>query len=134
MVSPGLLEKHYSPRAPLTLYEGPLAPLAAIRDAAAARAAGRRIGLLLASDDPGGPEGPPLLEQEARALEHAHMEYVGPTRNPALVAANLYAALRRLDAHNLDAIYARGIDSPDGLAVAICDRLRRAAAGRIVRT
>jgi L-threonylcarbamoyladenylate synthase len=133
MPSPGLLEKHYSPRATLTLYEGATALAKLIRDAAIAAQAGQRIGLLLASDDPGGPDGPPLDDRDRVALERAYTEYVGSSRDLAAVASRLYASLRALDALGLDAIYARGFGGDDGLAVAIEDRLRRAAAGRVVR-
>ncbi len=51
--SPGLLTRHYSPRAPLTLYEGPSGPALErlAHDAREARAAGRRVGVLVADDD-----------------------------------------------------------------------------------
>lgn len=102
--SPGLLAKHYSPRAPLTLYEGSeAAVLDRIgRDVAAAQAAGRRVGLLAPDDD------------------------------PAAMAARLYAALRDFDADGVDEIFARLPAASDGMSQAIADRLRRAAAGRIV--
>ena len=53
MPSPGLLAKHYSPRAPLTLYEGPDDRVRArlLDDAGAQLSAGRRVGLLLARGD-----------------------------------------------------------------------------------
>ena len=58
MPSPGLLEKHYSPRTPLTLFEGP-APLAALIAATQeAQAKGQTVGLLVAD--------PPGLAQHAR--------------------------------------------------------------------
>ena len=120
-ISPGLLEKHYAPRTPMTVYEGTDMIAALFRDAAAAIAAGQRVGLLLASDDPEAPPG-------------AEVEYVGSSRALSQVASRLYAALRALDARELDAIYARGFDGETGLAVAIRDRLRRAAAGRVVVT
>jgi L-threonylcarbamoyladenylate synthase len=103
--SPGLLDRHYSPRAPLTLYEGPLeSVLGRIRmDVQGAEAAGRRVGLLVPDDD------------------------------AAVTAARLYATLRALDASGVDEIFARLPPSRDGLAEAVADRLRRAAAGRIVR-
>ena len=120
--SPGLLTRHYSPRAPLTLYEGPagaaLERLA--HDARLARAAGRRVGVLLADDDllPGlDVIRPPL----------------GAARDAAAIAARLYAALRELDAAGVDEILARALPALDGLGPAIGDRLRRAAAGRVVR-
>ena len=102
--SPGLLDKHYSPRAPLTLYVGAPARVAErIRtDADAAGAAGRRVGLLV------------------------------PDADPAVMAARLYAALRDFDAAGVDDIFASLPPSADGLSPAVADRLRRAAAGRIV--
>jgi len=103
--SPGLLSKHYSPRAPLTLYEGP--PDRVIErmraDADASQAAGRRVGVLLPDDD------------------------------AAEMAARLYAALRGFDAAGVDEILAALPASTGGLSQAVADRLRRAAAGRIVR-
>lgn len=133
MASPGLLEKHYSPRATLTLYQGAAAVKTMMRAAAEAAARGTRVGLLLASDDPGGPDGSPLADAEIAALSHCAVQHVGPSRNLARVASQLYAALRDLDALGLDAIYARDFPGDDGMALAIRDRLQRAAAGRIVR-
>jgi L-threonylcarbamoyladenylate synthase len=106
MRSPGLLSKHYAPRAPLTLYEGDPATAAArlAADAARLRATGRRVGVLDCS-----------------------------TRAPARVAATLYDALRAFDADKVEQILACGCATTDGLGRAIQDRLRRAAAGRIVR-
>ena len=103
--SPGLLDRHYSPRAPLTLYEGPVdAVLARIRlDVQAAEAAGRHVGLLVPDDD------------------------------ASATAVRLYATLRELDANGVDEIYARLPPVSDGLSDAVADRLRRAAAGRVVR-
>ncbi len=105
--SPGLLPKHYSPRAVLTVYEGDASSVGKRlqADAAAARAAGRNVGVL----------------------------DFGPDPDLAAVASRLFAALRELDATGVDVILARGIQTQDGLGLAIQDRLRRAAAGRIVK-
>jgi hypothetical protein len=107
MRSPGLFSKHYSPRAPLTLYEGaPAAVEARIKaDASAATAAGHRVGVLDFGADP----------------------------DPTMVASRLFAAIRELDASGVDLILARGIPALDGLGLAVQDRLRRAAAGRVVK-
>jgi L-threonylcarbamoyladenylate synthase len=120
--SPGLLSRHYSPRAPLTLYEGtPEAVIARMQlDATREAAGGRRVGALLADED-------------AASFTHAQVMRVGPSGDPAAVAARLYAALRDLDAGGVDVILARGFEPEGGLTDAIADRLRRAAAGRIVR-
>lgn len=106
MPSPGLLSKHYSPRTPVTLYEGePAAVEHRIQsDATAARAAGQRVAVL----------------------------DFGANPDLAFMASRLFATLRDLDASDVDLILARGVEARDGLGLAIQDRLRRAA-GRVVK-
>lgn len=119
MASPGMLTRHYSPRAPLTLYEGP-EPDVRVRlaeDARTETARGRRVGIIAADEDP---------------FAQGLVVRVGPRDDPDAVASRLYAALRELDAAGVDLILARGFPAGPGLGVAIQDRLRRAAAGRIV--
>jgi hypothetical protein len=48
------------------------------------------------------------------------------------MAARLYAALREFDAAGVDEIFARLPEATGGLSQAVADRLRRAAAGRVV--
>jgi L-threonylcarbamoyladenylate synthase len=125
MPSPGLLSKHYSPRAPLTLYEGEAAAIAArmTADMHSAMADGRVVGVIAADEDAlGGHEGPPL-----RVIR------IGPSHELHVVASRLYAALRELDGAGVDVILARQFPTDSGLGLAVQDRLRRAAAGRIVR-
>jgi L-threonylcarbamoyladenylate synthase len=118
--SPGLLSKHYSPRAPLTLYEGDAASIARCisRDAQAELVGGRSVGIIAADDD---------------AIAVGHVVHVGSERDLPTVASRLYAALRDLDVAGVDVILARGFPTSSGLGIAIQDRLRRAASGRIVR-
>jgi L-threonylcarbamoyladenylate synthase len=124
MKSPGLLTRHYSPRAPLTLYEGSSAPVIArmAADAGAAIARGQRVGIVAADEDD--------LSGASHALRVIRL---GPERDVAALAANLYNALRTLDAAGVDLILARTFKDQSGLSVAIHDRLRRAAAGRVVQ-
>jgi L-threonylcarbamoyladenylate synthase len=124
MKSPGLLSRHYSPRAELTLYEGPTRPVLEriIADASAAFARGQAAGVIAADEDD--------LRAAPPALRIARL---GSERNPHVLAANLYNTLRSLDAEGVDVILARTFADESGLGVAIHDRLRRAAAGRIVR-
>jgi L-threonylcarbamoyladenylate synthase len=76
-----------------------------------------RVGLLAFADAP--PRG------------FAAVEVLAPDRRPATAAANLFAALRRLDARGLDLLLAE--PCPDeGLGSAIMDRLRRCAAGAVL--
>jgi L-threonylcarbamoyladenylate synthase len=119
MPSPGLLEKHYSPRAPLTLYEGDAAAVAKrlADDARAHSEQGRIVGIVAADED---------------RLEGDHLLRLGPQRDLATVASRLYAALRDLDAAGVDVILVRAFPTDAGLGLAVQDRLRRAAAGRIV--
>ena len=134
--SPGLTPQHYSPRAPLTLYEG--APRATIDtlmwDARAALVAGSIVGIVAADEDRvplsalAGFEGLPPQSKPRLLVAH-----VGSQRNLTAIAARLYAALRELDAAGVDRILVRGFEDESGLGAAIRDRLRRAAAGRIVR-
>ena len=107
--SPGLLEKHYAPRAALKV----LSDLESIRIALEiAETAGRRVGLLLyASDRTAFPDALPVF-------------VLGDT--PEAIARDLYAGLRALDDAGADVILCRAVSGP-GLAEAIADRLRRAA-------
>jgi L-threonylcarbamoyladenylate synthase len=97
--SPGALPWHYAPRTPLSLLAG-----------AAPDAKG---GLLWFGANP--PEG------------FARVENLSPSGDLAEAAANLFAALHRLDAARLPALYALPVPE-EGLGRAINDRLRKAAA------
>jgi L-threonylcarbamoyladenylate synthase len=128
MPSPGMLEKHYSPRAPLTLYEGrPEAVLPVLLAAArAARAAGKVVGIIAAEEDYGALTS--VGERDPQIL----LRTIGAEAASATVASRLYGSLRELDAAGADVILVRGFPAERGLGVAVQDRLRRAAAGRVV--
>jgi L-threonylcarbamoyladenylate synthase len=123
MKSPGLLTRHYSPRAPLTLYEGSSARAIArmAADAGDAIARGQRVGIVAADEDE-------LPDSLALLIVR-----IGRESEPSTLATNLYRALRTLDAAGVDLILVRTFGGQSGLTVAIHDRLRRAAAGRTVR-
>jgi L-threonylcarbamoyladenylate synthase len=128
MPSPGMLEKHYSPRAQLTLYEG-VGNAAVTSLAGAARAAladGKFVGVIAYDDDLAALS---LNESSGRVL----VRTIGSHHSAEAVASRLYGALRELDAAGVDVILVRGFADGRGLGLAVQDRLRRAAAGRIVR-
>jgi len=129
MASPGLLAKHYSPRAPLTLFEGPadraIGALAA--EARATMATGSRVGILAPRE-----ELDVIRTQIGPSTFSPHVEDAGSANDLSEVAQRLYAALRSLDAAGVDLILARTVSADDGLGSAIRDRLHRAAAGRVV--
>jgi L-threonylcarbamoyladenylate synthase len=124
MPSPGMLEKHYSPRAPMTLYEGEGSLARLALDTRAAISAGRRVGVMVADEDRAAFD---VIEEDARAI----VVTLGSERDLPLVASRLYAVMRELDACGVDTILTRGFPGADGFATAIRDRLRRAAVTRI---
>lgn len=121
MKSPGLLERHYSPRAPLTVYDGSDGVARLARDACASMAGGQRLGIMAADEDR------EALSDVVRHGPRATIVYLGSERDLATVASRLYAAIRELDASGVDRILVRGFPGDDGLAVAIRDRLSRAS-------
>jgi L-threonylcarbamoyladenylate synthase len=123
MPSPGMLERHYAPRAPLAVYDGNTSDAVArlVDDARASIAQGRRVGIMLADEDRDA-----LVEVE-RDGARATVRYLGSAQDLATVASRLYASMRELDAAGVDRILVRGFPGEDGLAVAIRDRLRRAS-------
>jgi L-threonylcarbamoyladenylate synthase len=117
--SPGLLAKHYSPRASLFLVTGEReqtrpALASAIRDAVATR---QNVGALLVDED---------AELVAGLTPQPRVVWLGSEDDLAGVASRLFDGLRQLDAAGCEAIYARTFGTA-GLGLAILDRLTRAA-------
>jgi L-threonylcarbamoyladenylate synthase len=101
-LSPGRLSRHYATRTPLVIAEGKeLSP------------GGGRAGLL-------------TLIADSLDIHYAAVEVLSPRGDLAEAAANLFAAMRRLDTAGLERIVARLVPET-GLGRAINDRLRRAA-------
>lgn len=115
--APGLLARHYAPRAELRLFLGPPAAVLSAMHAAAEAycAAGRRVGILVADED-----APAFADLDVIG------ETVGPAADLAVVARRLFGALRALDAQGVDLILARDF-AAHGLGSAVRDRLHRAA-------
>lgn len=119
--SPGMKYAHYAPRAPLLLVEGrPEAVAAKILELAGEqRVMGRRVGILSYSD----------------SIDFSSVGEVvlaGEREKPETVAAELYAALRRFNDLEVDLILAEGLEER-GVGLAVMNRLRKAAGGRILR-
>jgi L-threonylcarbamoyladenylate synthase len=123
MPSPGLLPKHYAPRAPMILVIGPPPRMrATLRDMVARYTAqGHRIGLLIAEED----------RAETADLP-AETLVLGPEGDLETVARRLYEGLRELDGRDLSLIIARDFGD-QGLGLAVRDRLTRAAGGSIIQ-
>ena len=118
--SPGLLSKHYSPRAKLFYFlsDNPDFSLPYLNDAVAgALSAGQKVGLLLAAAEA------PALQKR---FPQAEIVVLGSAANPEEIAGSLYAGLRRLDEKKVDIIFTRDFGA-EGIGLAIRDRLTRAA-------
>ncbi len=103
--APGQLVRHYATRTPLRILDGP---------AGCAPPEQGRVGLLAFHDAP-------------NAATYRAVEVLAPDGTLATAAANLFAALRRLDGAGLDLVLAEPCPEA-GLGRAIMDRLRRCAA------
>lgn len=116
-VSPGLLGKHYTPKAELILCKGePESALETLhRIAKQAQAEGRSVGLLLAEED----------LPRFSSLPCLHFS-LGSSNNLENIARSLYAGMRSLDDLGAQVILTRDFGS-GGLGLAIRDRLSRAA-------
>lgn len=122
MLSPGLLHSHYAPWTAMTLMDRPLKDfLKNITETARAYELKGipwpRIGLLLFEKVPS--RGP--FEVAETLTESSDMKEA---------AANLFAAIRKLDKMHLDLIVASSVPEK-GLGAAIMDRLRKASGGRV---
>lgn len=116
--APGSMLRHYSPKAPVLLYEG--ADDAEVYAAMRAEIAQHeRVGLL-AGD----------AEAAAFADLDLLVERLGANTDEA--ARRLFAALRSLDRQEVDVIVARA-PSKAGKGLAVWDRLLRASAGSLVQ-
>jgi L-threonylcarbamoyladenylate synthase len=102
--APGMLSKHYAPRTPILLNWNE-------KDLDQYR--GKNIGLL-------------TFQEPKNHLKFFFIEVLSKKGDLREAAANLFAAIRRLDALNLDLIVADPIPEI-GLGRAIMDRLRRAS-------
>ena len=118
--APGQMSRHYAPTAPLTLYEGEPAQVvkAMAADASTAVAQGSKVGILA-----------PVLAATAAAGRIEVRPY-GSRSDVGRAGRELFAALRALDETGVTVILASAVGS-GGLALAIRDRLARAAEGRI---
>jgi L-threonylcarbamoyladenylate synthase len=118
--SPGMKYTHYAPEAPVILVDGPVLRMQAkILDLMAEyQAEGKRVGILCATESMGRYGAPVVLDYGDRQ----HLDQV---------AANLFRALRAFDRHRVDVVLAEGVPET-GIGLAVMNRLRRAAGGKVV--
>lgn len=119
--SPGLLIKHYSPRARLLLFSGPFESVIAHmrQKALELRAENKRVGIMT----------PDAEAQHFHQLD-AHILTLGTSLEQ--ISHHLFGVMRQLDALGVDVILTRALADPTGLGAALADRLLRAAEGNII--
>ncbi len=120
--SPGMLLKHYSPRAELLLFAGPPErAVARMRQAAQeAIAAGLIVGVMA-----------PNQEIGAFADLAVVIIPLGPREDMSQIGRRIFASMRELDRRGIERILVRGVERT-GIGLAIWDRLLRAAEGRVI--
>ncbi len=124
MGSPGMMTRHYSPRARVALFVGGTLEqrLRAMQRAAADWArVGQRVGVMLPAEH--------LVEFDGMTVFRATL---GPAGDLEAAARRLFPAMRALDRAGVDVIVTAGHDL-EGLGRTLQDRLLRAAEGRVIR-
>ncbi|MDX2075538.1 MAG: L-threonylcarbamoyladenylate synthase [bacterium] len=119
--SPGQLLKHYSPRAKIKLFTGPLySVLLAMKEMAQShQKRGEKVGLLIATED--------CHHLADYGIVHA----LGKRDDLKAISHNLFAGMRQLDSQKVDVILTRDFGRT-GLGAALWDRLLRASEGRVI--
>ena len=134
--APGMKYRHYAPKAELTIVEpedfasptGGAAVVAKLTELAASDlAAGRKVGLMVASEH----------EEDLRtglAGYDAQLEIkvLGSAGEETTIAHNLFGALRDFDTLSVDVIYSEGY-ATEGIGQAIMNRMLKAAGQRVIR-
>ena len=120
-LSPGMMYKHYSPDGQVTLIEG---EESAVVDAlrrlyAHAASEGHRACVM-------------CFTEHVEALADCHPHDIGSKDDPTEVAHRLFATLRTLDEEKMDVIFSEVVP-PEGVGLAVMNRLGRAAAFRTVQ-
>lgn len=114
-MAPGMKYTHYAPKAPLTLtMDGTVLQ----QEYRRRQSCGEQVGLLLFSED-------------YEAYEAAYKCSLGSRHDLREIAAGLYDSLRYFDELPVDSLLCP-IVPDEGLGVAVMNRLRKAAGGRII--
>ena len=120
--SPGQLLTHYAPSVPTFLFEGSITSMhrAMLAEVRQRQAQGERVGVLIAEED--------IL---TFAESGARIYTLGSADEPEQIAAHLFAGLRTLEEAGVQSILCRSFPE-QGIGLAIRDRLRKAAGGRVI--
>ena len=119
-LSPGMRHKHYAPMASVTLVDGAESDVLALlpRLYEQENARGRKTCVL-------------CFTEHLPLLRNCNPHALGSKRSPEEVARRLFSALRMLDEEGMDSVFSEVLP-PEGMGLAVMNRLGRAAAFRIV--
>jgi L-threonylcarbamoyladenylate synthase len=119
--SPGMKYRHYAPQAQVILVDGPVLDMQSkIKDLAYEyEEEGKKVGIMCSAESRGVYQAPVVLEYGSRD-------------DLSSMASDLFSTLRAFDRHSVNVILVEGVPSA-GMGLAIMNRLRRAAAGRVVQ-
>ena len=120
-LSPGMMYKHYSPDGQVTLIEG--------EESAVVKA---MRALYAHADSEGHRACVMCFTEHVEALKDCHPHDIGHRDDTAEVAHRLFATLRQLDEEQMDVIFSEVVP-PEGMGLAVMNRLGRAAAFRTVQ-
>lgn len=111
--APGMKYRHYAPKAPVVIIDGELKKA---KDYVIRNSKDARVAVL-------------CFEEELAAFSDCGVTVLsyGSSESPEELAHQLFDVLRRLDAMDLDQIYAREPKIGEGLELAIINRLQKAA-------
>lgn len=119
--APGMRYRHYAPRAPLTIVDGPEDGVISFINEAAARAAaeGKSTGVIATDETCGRYEATVVLT-------------IGQRSDEVSIARHLFDVLRQFDKTDVDEIYSESFATPQ-LGQAIMNRLLKAAGHRVMK-
>jgi L-threonylcarbamoyladenylate synthase len=118
--APGMKYKHYSPDAEVVIVSGP------------ENAVAEKINELSKEDMAAGKKVAVLACYETKKLYDIVVIILGSRKDKLSISENLFDALRKLDDMGIDKAYAEAVDE-EGLGLAIMNRLKKAAAYKIIR-
>jgi L-threonylcarbamoyladenylate synthase len=120
--SPGVKHKHYAPKAEVIVVEGDIQAIIKKVKELAERYAhrGLRVGVL-------------ATDETAAYYRNYVVKSLGSRASLETIAKSLFRLLREFDLENVDIIIAEGVP-PQGLGLAVMNRLRKAAGYNIVKT
>lgn len=122
--APGMRYRHYAPRAPLTVVEGPEKKVVSkILDLTReAESGGKKVGII-ATD---------TTAAVYKASSGADVRDIGTREEDETIARNLFSVLRAFDDAGVDVIYSESFDTPR-MGMAIMNRLLKAAGHQVIR-